>query len=455
MFLSYCIQNNQFLKRLKSVIVIVLLLGNVFHSLAQEKIEISGNLELSSFLFQRELPFWLSANSGGFRTSETNVAAAFNTKIDYEFNANHRLQLGVGFFYRDGTSINNFQRNNIYLKYSNRAIIATLGSEETLDRYQGLGVVRNNFSLSGNARSLPGFKISLAKPLKIFSDFYVDAAIAHYNLNDDRFVQDTRVHNKRMDILWKYNAANSLTLGIEHFAQWGGVSPANGEQPNDFNDFIDIFLARRGSEDSRNGDQINALGNSLGYYKLEYLHSNQAANYLIYHHHPFEDGSGTALKNFPDGIWGVYYSLKETNYTSVLEGFLVEYVSTISQSGSSGRSGRDNYFRNGTYRSGWTYEGNVLGLPFISVPDNTRIEAFHLGIKMNFSRLESNFKGSYVRSLGTYNDPFIPTIKQYYLLSQHTYFINESSSIRLDIGYDINNATKDNAAVGVSYLYRL
>lgn len=425
---------------------------NVF---SQDSLKLNGEVEISSYAFNKNLPFWLHTNSGGSINSKTNIAGRAQLYTTYSISKKHQLLLGLGGFYRD-EAITSFQRNDLFLSYKNRMINVTLGSREVLDKFQGIGVVRDNFTLSGNARALPGLKIEFTKPLKVLSNIYVNGAIAHYNLNDNRFISDTRVHNKKLEVIWNYKPNSSWLLGLEHFAQWGGISPELGKQPSSFNDFISVFFARKASDNASTSDQNNALGNSLGHYKLEYKYTDDSSEYLLYHHHPFEDGSGTALRNFPDGIWGFYYSLKaDGNYTSILKGFLVEYVSTVSQSGRFGRSGRDNYFRNGIYRSGWTYENNIIGLPFISVPDNTRVEAFHLGIILASGKWESRLKSSYVRSLGTFINPFSPIVKQLFLATKHTYTINESSLLRLDLGYDVITTTQDNFGAGVSYIYKL
>lgn len=422
---------------------------------AQNSIEITGQAEFSQFLSNQELPFWFYSNSGSFKNAETNTALHISTKIKYDISKNHNLELGAGLFYRDGVN-DEIQRNDLYVSYVSPVITATLGSKEVLDEFQGLGVVRNSFLVSGNARALPGIKISLTKPIEIVpSKLYADAAIAHYNLNDDRFVTNTRIHNKTLDVSWNFKPKNTITLGMEHFAQWAGNSPESGVQAAKFSDFVDVFLARRASSQSSTSDQVNALGNSLGYYSLEYTYTDVAGVFRFYHEHPFEDGSGTGLKNFPDGIWGFYYSLKEEQYSSILKGFLLEYVSTVSQSGRTGRSGRDNYFNNGIYRSGWTYEGNTIGLPFIEVPDNNRIEAFHLGVNIGFDKYSSLLKGTYVKSLGTFVNAINPIRKQVYLLSQHRYALSNSSALRLDLGYDFNNTIKDNFGGGISYIYTL
>ena len=435
----------------------LLILLSSFCSYAQDSIEIKGDIELATFVFNENLPFWFHTNTGTFLNDQTNLAARINATADYAISQSHTLQLGIGGFYRDGRVTQEFQRNNLYLRYQNNLIKATIGSKEVEDKFQGLGVVRDNFSLSGNARALPGLQIELTKPIHLIkSKLLVDGSIAHYNLNDDRFVTGTRIHNKRLDLIWQFKSKSKLTLGVEHFAQWGGVSPTTGEQPTSFSDFVDVFFARRGGEEATNNDQLNSLGNSLGYYKFQYDWSSVSGNYSLYHHHPFEDGSGTRLRNFPDGIWGFYYSLDEKKeYSSMLKGFLLEYVSTVSQSGRFGRSGRDNYFNNRIYRDGWTFEGNTIGLPFISVPSNTRIEAFHFGILTRVKKIETRAKLSFVTSKGTFFNEIDPATQQLYTFLENTYSFNGRSKLKLTLGVDFNINFENNLGAGLSYLFKL
>jgi len=48
-----------------------------------------------------------------------------------------------------------------------------------------------NFLYSGNSRALPGIILEANKPFPIFKALTVDWGIAHYELNDDRFVDGT------------------------------------------------------------------------------------------------------------------------------------------------------------------------------------------------------------------------------------------------------------------------
>jgi len=70
---------------------------------------------------------------------------------------------------------------------------------------------------------------------------------------------------------------------------------------------------------------------------------------------------------------------------------LYEYIDTNDQSASD-VSGVDNYFRNNVYRSGWSYEGAIIGMPLILIDNSfevtdsnspiisNRVQAHHFGL---------------------------------------------------------------------------
>ena len=199
--------------------------------------------------------------------------------------------------------------------------------------------------------------------------------------------------------------------------QWAGDTEAFGKAPSGVSDFIDIFFAKKaGNENALDGEKVNALGNHLGLYNFNYSYTFKNSKVELYHQHLFEDGSGSAFKNFPDGIWGFYL----TNNNSWLSAVLYEYTYTLNQSGDSGRSGIDNYFSNGFYRSGWRYKNRVIGIPFITPntiengSGNNRVKAHHIGAKLKFNNLVIEVKGTILERLGTYRVPINPKQKSLY-----------------------------------------
>ena len=226
-----------------------------------------------------------------------------------------------------------------------------------------------------------------------------------------------------------------FSAGLEHWAQWGGNSPAYGSQPISFGDYWRIFMAGKGGEDATRSDQINVLGNHLGKecLRLDWRHS--AFTMTLQYDKPFEDGSGMKYKNAPDGIWSIQFLFKDRE--AFVTDLVMEYIQTSWQSGPEHDrpatdeeraeqapdspylgivvlGGCDNYFGHSQYISGWTYHNRIIGLPLIlpAAPDaegitrrivSTRLKGCHLGLKGMFARkIPYSFKATYTTNYGVY-----------------------------------------------------
>ncbi len=440
-------------KSMRYCFLLVFALFNICESRAQEY-SIGGYFEASGWLSTRDsLPFWGFSNTNNDLSSQSNFNGILEVNQSLKLKSQARFNAVASYFLRDN-AVENLQRKELYVEFENRWLSITVGSKEVQDEFGGLGIVKDNFLLSGNARALPGVLITSKSPTKVSEKIAFDWSIAHYELNDNRFVNGTLVHYKKGGVYWTPNARNRFYAGLEHVAQWGGVSPIEGRQPTGIGDFIDVFLAREANEEATESDQNNALGNSIGAYIFEYTTSSLSADYKFYWNHPIEDGSGTRLENFPDGIWGFYYKPKEDNFDFVLDGLIIEYIQTISQSGGTGTAGRDNYFNNGIYRSGWTYDGATIGLPIIQVPDNNRVQAINLGIDTKFKKINTLFKLTYLRSLGTFASP-LQTNRESILSFLNLNYGTNYGKFFVELGYDYINTQNDILGIGFGYSYKL
>ncbi|HBL80010.1 MAG TPA: hypothetical protein DDZ79_08830, partial [Aequorivita sp.] len=250
-----------------------------------------------------------------------------------------------------------------------------------------------------------------------------DWGIGHYVMNDTRYVDNTQLHYKRLGLITKFNENNILTLKVQHYAQWAGTSPEWGKLKSGFKDFVNVFFAHTTEEYGIEGETLNKLGNHLGSILLQYDLKNKFGEFSIYHDHYIEDGSGTRWANFPDGLWGIYFKPNNQRFISSI---LYEYIDTVDQSGISVGSGKDNYFSNSIYRSGWTYEENVIGVPFILYNKELSLEStepryisnrsktHHLGVMGQFNNLTWKIKTTYSKYLGTYGAPLYPEWKYWY-----------------------------------------
>ena len=429
-----------------------------------QSIHFESSFSASGYLSSEdELPFWMITNKNGSITSKTDGLFQGGTKATYDFSEknNATLTAGASLFIRNGLE-DKVQRNELYLQFENSWLRAVVGAKNPSDRFQGLSVVEDNFLLSGNARAIPGVLLETTKPILISETIGIEGGIGHYELNDQRVTDGAMLHYKKLYANWQISNKNQLRFGIEHYAQWGGTSPIRGKQGESFNDFIDIFFAKRAGGEAFIGEQRNALGNHLGIYNLEYTYAPAIGSFKLYHQHPFEDGSGTALKNFPDGIWGMYYKPNQEDYTGFMTGFLLEYIQTTDQSGTDKNSGSDNYFNNSTYSSGWTYEKSVIGLAFIGKTPrnslegfyfNNRIRAIHIGVSGTHKNWSFLTKHTYSENLGSYAVPLDKKEKSFYSTLVGTYFLEKYGNISLILGFDYSNLNPEQYGAGLTYSY--
>ncbi|UAB80424.1 hypothetical protein INR76_09880 [Marixanthomonas sp. SCSIO 43207] len=425
------------------------------------QVEFETTLSTSGYYStEDELPFWMITNKNGALSSQTDGIFQGGTKVLYDYSENNKAKLsaGVSFFLRNGVE-DRLQRDEVYIQFENTWLRAIVGAKNSEDRFQGLSVVDNNFLISGNARAIPGVLVETTKPISIFENFGIEGGIGHYELNDNRVTKNTMIHYKKLYINWGIGNKSTLRFGIEHYAQWGGTSPEFGKQKQAFSDFLNVFFAKNSLESTNDNERLNALGNHLGIYNLEYTYAPTIGEFKLYHQHPFEDGSGTALKNFPDGIWGFYYKPNQEDYTGFLKGIVLEYFQTVSQSGRFGRSGRDNYFNNGIYMTGWRYDKSIIGFPFFDntsitqLIENNRIRGAHIGMLGSIKNIDLLGKISVSENFGSYSQPFSSKENRAYVFLKTTYNFEKLGKVSLEFGYDYNDEQNDKSGVGLSYSY--
>ncbi|NNM22731.1 MAG: hypothetical protein HKO54_04185 [Flavobacteriaceae bacterium] len=412
------------------------------------------------FSSEDELPFWFYSNTHGQFGLESNFSGLAGFTVNYPLNENSGLEGGATFFYRDNVA-DQFQRRDLFLRFKNNWLKLTLGAERPEEQVQGLSATNKDFLRSGNARPLGGIIAEANNPLRITESLAFDWGIAHYQLNDDRFVKDVRLHYKRLAAILNFNENNKLIAQIQHYAQWAGTSPVFGELPSDFSAFIDVFFARQSPEIGINGEIENAVGNHLGSYLIDYQFKSGIGDFSIYHEHPFEDGSGTAFKNFPDGVWGVHFKPTETN---VFKGLLYEFITTKDQS-ASGVSGFDNYFRNNVYRSGWSYEGRIIGMPFILIDNSivvdedsspiisNREQLHHLGLTGTVHHIDWMLKSTLVSHSGSFVNPFNPSLDLWHNYLSLAHATKKYGTIKIFTALDSGKSIDTNFGAGVTYSY--
>lgn len=430
----------------------------------QDSIELTGSFDSRVFISENRLPFWMFTNTQGFLGQTSDYGVSVFAKAKYKLSDNSSLSTGLGAYSSDGFN-DDVRRKDIYIDYINKWFQVSLGAKSEPITMSGLSTINDNILFTGNARPIPGIILSNSNSIPLSTKFSLDAELAHYNLNDTRRTEGARIHYKMLGINWQISDKSFFSVALRHYVQWGGTLEDGTKLPEDLNAFVRVFAGANGGNIDNPNEAINALGNHLGSYKVDYFRQLKTGTLNIYHQSLFDDRSGRELNNFPDGVWGIHLDLKEDN---LIKEVVYEYIQTVSQSGrpratvgGNQQSGGDNYFRNGIYPSGWTYEGAIIGLPFINpfgnttTPGNNRMIGHHFGIAGSFKSVDFKIKATYVQNLGTYGSPIEPRQKALYGYGELAYSTENYGIFTLYGAADYLNDFSNAASVGIGYRFEL
>jgi hypothetical protein len=265
--------------------------------------------------------------------------------------------------------------------------------------------------------------------------------LLHGWFEEDRHVSNTLLHEKALYLkIGPDSWPVSVYGGLVHFAQWGGTRPNGSEQPAGFDDYWRVFTGREAAEQSDGGEFVNALGNHLGILDLGITLNLRDLEVHLYQQDPFEDRLSLSTDFvLYDQLLGVNIKPKRWKYFT---GLVYEYLNTTHQGGPGipdprpgddpndlspnygyEYGGRDDYYNNYLYQSGWTYQGNILGNPLLltrnrllqfveNIPAfrngeataNNRIIGHHLGLQGQLGSQKFRYKTltTYTRNFGTY-----------------------------------------------------
>jgi len=303
-----------------------------------------------------------------------------------------------------------------------------------------------SLALSQNARPMPMLLLSVPEYTDVpFTKGYVQfkGTYAHAWFGEERYMKDAFLHEKS---LYVRGGSEKLKLyaGLVHLVVWGGEHPTFGKAPASARDYLRVITSSAGvnlTPDGGNpifGEQKNVLGDNLGIFDFGSELSFKHANLLFYYQIPYADWSGTRFWKNRDQMVGIRLT-SNTKFPFVTS-FNYEYLNTKYQSGPGftdeqggdpydnfgyDYGGRDNYYNNYLYRSGWTFQDRILGTPlFITKarmqnyvpgftdPDvnrfdfniiNNRVVMHHLGINGRvFPQIEYSLLATFSRNYGTY-----------------------------------------------------
>lgn len=393
------------------------------------------NYEINSsvgFSSDTTLPFWLLSNRYGTVPDSdhillnTSIYSDFNKPANF-FDFSYKASV-TGFLAEE----NNLLVNELYFSIRLKGFLIDLGAKNDAIVWNNLSSSNGNIIKSINSRAMPGINLKTNDYLTLpFAKKWlsIKGNFAHYFMNDLRAVDGTYVHHKSLFIKSKLSAKFEVITGIDHYVQWGGTSEEFGEQPSTFSDYLKIIIGASGGETAIEGDQINTLGNHIGAYLLKFNYYGDKVNLNFYYSHPFEDASGRELNNWKDGLYGLFVDFKKDK--AIITQLLGEFTYTKHMSGSThlelgddgvrhGR-GKDNYFNNKLYTSGWTYFGKTIGSPYFTtkpvdengithgvIQGDNRFMAFNIGAKGMIKSIPYKAMLSHTTYYGWFDDEYDP-----------------------------------------------
>jgi hypothetical protein len=265
----------------------IFLFSACFTSLSQNNtgqtdysIEFAGSLGNSDIT-----PFWIASNKYGTVPLKANNGL-LRAKVGHNRSITGKIRFGAGADLIATTSgYRNIYVQQLYAELGIDKITISIGSKENYTSLWDKELSSGDMVISTNARPVPEINISIPQfiPVPFTKDMLLFRGnfAAGKSFDNDyitRFVNEKQIYNKNS--LWhhkslylrfadpKNNFPLTATVGIRHYAQWGGSSsdPKIGKQPDSFRDFIRIILGESGGDGASDLDLMNTLGNHFGSY---------------------------------------------------------------------------------------------------------------------------------------------------------------------------------------------
>lgn len=344
------------------------------------------------------MPFYAGANQFGIMPDSSGGLALLQTGMPFDESKTFQWHWGASAGLRADAADAVFLPDELYAGVRWKQLRLDVGLWHPELKYMAasrdlgtMSVTGGNVVQSGNARSIPGYSLTLEPwnvpftkgKLQIFGRF------GDYRTIDERYVKGALIHNTEACLRWNAGKRFSLTFGLDHYTMWGGDSPEFGPQTISLSNYFRILTGRAGKEDSPGGDQQNALGDhrGRGMVRFDWKGDGWSAGYQF--DKPYEDKSSIQYYNYPDAVRTLNISFDDKSRW--LSDVVYEFHYTMWQSGpyerrlatdeevASGNphvwresedkpwyyiaGGADNYCNNYEYKSGWTHFARQIGSP--------------------------------------------------------------------------------------------
>jgi hypothetical protein len=448
---------------MKNHFTVFLLIFCYFTAKAQKTIEISVS-NRTFVATDSVLPFWFLANQFGKTKNVGSLLNLTDIFLDQSYNESSSVAdytWGVNALSGFGET-RYYQLNQAYAGVLLKGWELKTGMFHEPSRYAGLSTTNGNLARSQNARPYPKIRVGNLnfKPVPLLQNrFSYKAEYSEGILNDRRYVENTRLHQKSFYLRAHLSSTLDIDAGLEHFVLWGGTSPEVGKMPSGIKDYMRYISGTSGDEAFPETDQRNVAGNQLGTWQFQVQKRFPEMNVTFYLSHLFEELSGLKWRNWPDNLLGLY--LNFLNKDQFITDFAYEFTNTRQQSilGNDDDPDPGNYFRHGIYRSSFTYHQQTMGSPLffplifrdgmVQGLGSNRFYAHHLGITGKVTdQLEWKGLLTFIHHFGLYTASYEPSQKQ---LSGHLEVLYANKKLPVDIGLsfdaDAGKTISNNAGI--------
>ena len=342
------------------------------------------------------LPFWMTTNQYGLMPERNGALALLSAETQFDssktFQYRWGASLGVNAYNNPlapDSSPCNVMLDQLYASLKWKVFTLDLGQKHreadflgSWDQLGSLSVTAGHLVETGNARSMPGYLLSLdpiAIPLTN-KHLWIYGAFGDYATTDVRYMQGALVHRTQIGFRWTPGPRLSFDALLDHYGIWAGESEKYGKMKINLANYFRVVTGSHAGKDGTLSDRINVIGDQGGSEIFRLRYRGDRWTFTFQHDIPYNDGSGMGFQNFPDGVNTLAISHIDKNRW--VSDFVYEYHYTMYQSGpingeqfdengncltppGTKTTGRDQYFWNGQYKSCWTHYGRIIGDPLI------------------------------------------------------------------------------------------
>lgn len=251
--------------------------------------------------------------------------------------------------------------------------LAILGMKRELFGNQDPLLSSGGLIASQNSRPIPAFTLETNGWVTVpFTKGSIEflGGMANGKFTDHPWTANTLMHHKWLHVRVGGNSTVSINYGLHHVAQWIGSS----QFKTDLGNFTRIFLARSGTADGPASEFVNTLGNHIISQNVGLGLKLTNCSFEAYWQNMNEDKPILFFNkayNKRDGLWGL--SVRMPRFKP-LHSVVAEFLSTTDQAGPWHDldgvilGGSDNYYNNGLYPNGYSFNGMTIGNPWLTSP---------------------------------------------------------------------------------------